>query len=387
MIRRRQLAAALALSCVLCASGPAPAADEPPKPLLEQGKIIVDAKGVARVLIQPEFRAAAALRAQLVDLAIPKLTIHLVAPRVGVPRPNPRAKVPPPVLSRLLLVGPLEAIESALSYLRRLDRPTRSVRICMTIAEVWGTKYTERGGSFLLDRENAPDQRNTMFRAFRAGFEPTEYVRSQVMGVRPYEGGDLTFFKDDFLGDILDITIRRLHKTGKASYVARPNLLLNEGETGTLESLRELPQLLFSGRADAPVVTMRDEQVGLKLRVVPTRIGTDEAVLDLDVWFRIPENVEDTGAPIGTLLLKERRVKTTVRLRDDEPMLISGLRIARSDRQEMDPIPLLSPISSALKTEERTGRASEIWFVVRVEIREPVIAPDGPTHHAVFRAR
>ena len=207
------------------------------------------------------------------------------------------------------------------------------------------------------------------------------------MGLRPFVGNSFKLFSQDFYDNLLETDLHGMYRRGSASYVARPNLILNEKETGTLESLRQIPQLLVAGRASDPVVTQRDEQVGLKLRIVPVRIGTDEVLLDLDVWFRIPEPVQDTGGAVGALTLKERRVRTRIVARDGEAMLISGLRVRRNSIDRMDPIPLLPPIDPIFATEERAGRASEIWFVVRAHIREPVIAPDSPTHHTRYDVR
>lgn len=391
---RTPLAAALGLTLigvilVSARAGDGVWADEPPLliPLLVPDTIVVDPKGVARVVVQPEFRSAPALHKALVDLTVPKLAVHLVSPRVPLPAPKLGARLPAPVLSRLLLVGPEEAVRRGLSILRRLDRPTRSVRICMTIAEVWGSKFTERGGSLLFDRVNAPDQTNTMFRSLRIGFQPTEFVRSDIMKLRPYEGNFARLFSEDLYDNLFEATLRGLFRRGHASYVARPTLTLNEGETGRLESLRQLPNFLVSGRPDEPVVTQRTEEVGVKLRVLPVRVGTDAVHLDLDVWFRIPDAVKDAGAPTGALVLKERRVRTQVVCRDGQPMLISGLRIRRNDLGRMDPIPFLPPIDPIFASEERAGAASEIWFVIRVYVREPSIDPAGRTHHARFNVR
>ena len=349
-------------------------------PLRSDG-IVVDAKGAARVLVQPEFRGAVALHAALIDLKVPGLSVHLVAPRVVTPT-GAGAKPKPPVLSRLLLRGPEAAVRRGLAILRRLDHPPRSVRVCLTIAEMWGRKYTERGGSLLFDRVSAPDQTNTMFRSFRIGFQPNEFLRAETFGLRPAEGLGYRLFSEDFYDNLFAVTMNGQYARGRASYVARPNLLLNEGETGTLQSLREVPQLLFSGSAENPVITQRGEEVGIKVRVVPLRITPDEALLELDVWFRFPQPTQDTGSPVGTLILKERRVQTRVRVRDSEPILISGLRIRRNDKDFMSPLSLLPPIDPIFATVQRSGQASEIWFVIRATVREPRIDPTGTTHHA-----
>ncbi|MDA1195815.1 MAG: hypothetical protein O2894_11600 [Planctomycetota bacterium] len=358
-------------------------------PLDPEGGVFVDAAGRARWLFTPEFRPAPWLASQLVQHGIEGLEIHPVTPvvEVALPRTAPGAPEPaakPPVAGRLLLVGPPAAVASARALLQQLDLATRSVFVSVLIGEVDRSDRMNTGGSMFFDKGAGPNPEGTLFRGASMGFEPDDYLRSSLTGAMPFEGTSLVFGDMDASGGAWEYTLRMLQRRGEAEFLAWPSLLCTEGEAGEMRSLDLLPQFTIEtiDRNNA-TVSVRVEETGLKMRVTPVRVGAETAVLDLDMWMRLPHIASDGLASAGMLRLRTREVTTRITVRDREPVFIGGIVLKHGERsrrglprpRELD---MLDPLHSAML---RGSGETEIVLLVRARIvpvrdRPPELDPE-----------
>jgi len=387
-IRRLILALAALLPCLgAVPAGAEDASPAAPPPWLDSERVIqVGADGLARSLYQPEFRGAPWLREQLTQQGLEELRADLVTPVVPVARAEGAKVDPPPVPGRILLTGPAERVLEARAFLKRLDLAPRAVLVSLLVTEVARTSRNETGGSILFDKAAAPEPDRALFRSFGTAFEPDSYLRSALGGVTPFEGTTLRLGNDDVEGSGFEYALRMLQKEGEAEFLAWPNLLVNEGEPASMTAAGTVPQFLLQDDADQSIART-EELTGLKLRVTPRTIGAEHAVLDLDVWLRLPELV--TGAEVvpGTLLLKERQVTTRLTVRDREPLLVGGLvlRHRRGDRRGLPRPRELAALDPLHSSRVRLAAETEIVFLVRVRVVPPGSAPaelDPTTYRA-----
>jgi len=351
--------------------------EAPPPAWLDTAQTIqVGPDGQARSLYQPEFRPAPWLSQQLALRKMTGLTAVLVTPFVPVARPRGARKDPPPVPGRILLRGPVALVKRARVLLARLDVAPRSVLVSVLVTEVVRRRRQERGGSLFFDKVGSPASQGGIFRSFSTSFEPEGFLHSTLSGVTPFEGTAVTFGNDNVFGTAFETTLRFLQKEGEAEFLAWPSLLVNEGQPASITATRVVPQaMLQDSRSES--ITFRSEETGLKLKVTPRTIGREDAVLDLDVWLRLPEQVTRSDVLPGTLRLKLRQVTTRVTVRDREPLLIGGLVLRRAGRARRGlPRPAaadaLDPLHSSLRSDHEE---TEIVFLVRARIVPPGKTP------------
>ena len=377
MRRPRPLLAALTLIGVLVCLGRGALAEDLPNthaPLDPDGGVHVDEKGRARFLYTPEFRSAAWLKQQLDLHKIADLQTALVTPILAVAPPTGSTKAPPPSPGRMLLQGTPKAVGAAREVLARHDLAEKAVLVSVLIGEVDRSSRTNTGGSMLFDKGAGPNPESTVFRGLALDFEPDDYLRSTLTGAMPFEGTSVTFGDMDASGGVFSYTLRMLQRRGEAEFLAWPNLLCNEGEPGEISSIEFIPQFTTSliDRTQTQVVTSV-ATTGLRLRVTPRRIGSEEAELDIAVWMQLPTENTGGAATPGELRLRKREVTTRLTVRDREPLFFGGIILkhgAKNRRGLPRPreLEVLDPIHSSRL---RDCRETEIVFLVRARIIPP----------------
>ncbi len=382
--------AACVVLLVLVFGSPASAADDPapdaPPWLTPEQPIQVGADGQARSIYRPEFRGAPWLREQLLQHGLRGLAIDLVTPLVAVARPPGAKRDPPPVPGRILLRGSPDLVRQARALLDKLDLAPRAILVSILVTEVVRRRRTGTGGSAIFDKAGTPSPGNALFRSFSTSFEPDGFLRSSIAGVTPYEGTTLRFGNNSIEGSAFEYTLRMLEKEGEAEFLAWPNLLVNEGQPASMTAGSTVPQILLTDEASQSI-KVRQELTGLRLKVTPLTIGREHAVLDIDVWLRLPEEMTGSDTLPGTLRLKLRQVTTRITVRDREPLLIGGLvlRHGRRDRRGLPRPYALSALDPLHSSRVRESEETEIVFLVRPRLVPPGKRP-AELDPATFRA-
>lgn len=311
----------------LCAS---PALAEPEAAPVAEGGLetpFLGANGEVRAVFRPEFRDALLLFDDLALFAIDGLRVELVGPHITALEPKD-----PPVPSRILLAGPPELVSRGRQILGYLDVPEPSVVVSLLATEVQCDDVSEMGGHLAFDRTGA-DGPNTVFRGLYSEFEPESYLLSSLTERRPWQGTSVGFGNvgEDILENgAFEIVLRMLAHERRAEFLAWPTIVCTEGEPGVITSVAQAWQhVITSTSVDGTAVRPRPIETGIHFEVLPVKVGTDAAVLDIiaDLRFAMPE--EETGEGAGEVVIHRRRVKTQITIRDQESLLIGGLRIRR----------------------------------------------------------
>lgn len=335
--------------------------------------------GELRLLLRPEFRNAPGLLDDLKRFGIDGLEVELVGPLVR--GPDPRAA---PVPSRLVLKGKPEAVTQGREVLRYLDVPRPSVMVSLLVAEVRCRQDRALGGHLFFDRDTVPESPNTLFRGLFSEFEPDAYLRSSLTGARRFPGTTLRFGHvgtDILEHGAFELVLRLLAQQGDAEFLVWPTVVCTEGMPGKIVSLTSSEQLVVtSSTLSSTSIRPRSFNTGVTFEVTPVRVGTDAAVLDLQADLEFAEPESDDGLAAGTVLLLRRRVKTRVTIRDQESLLIGGLRIRRRLRKNRG-LPLFRAVP-LLSGQSRGIVESELILLVRARVLVPsrgagVVLPPG----------
>ena len=326
--------------------------------------------GEVRTLVQPEFRDVPSLIEDLALFGVEGLGVEATGPwLVG---PDPKAG---PVAGRLLLRGRPEVVARGREVLRYLDSPRPAVFVTMLVAEVRFLGTRERGGFFDVTR-NVPGAPDSLFRGLYSRFEPETYMRSSLTGYMPYQGTSLHFgnsLDDIFENGAYELVLRMLAEERHAEFLAWPTVLCTEGEAGEVEAinLAYRRRVAISGSYllidEAPTLT------GIRLSIVPVRIGKDAAVLDLIADIGYEEEEPTSSIPTADVTVRQRRVVTEITVRDREPMLIGGLKLKRRQEKEQG-LPLVRSTPGVELVTSSSGREcedSELILMIRARIRVP----------------
>jgi pilus assembly protein CpaC len=199
--------------------------------------------------------------------------------------------------------------------------------------------------------------------------------------------GGANFFTvlTDFGSDKLLAFIQAEQSRGNARILARPNLMTANRQEGNFLAGGEIPvPIAQPGQGGATFVTITYREFGIRLRFTPEILS--DSLMTLAVRPEV-STLDYTNAVIiagfRVPALRTRRVETTVDVRPNESLIISGL--LSEDRERVrNGIPLLMdiPILGALFSSTRwQSTQTELLIVVR-----PVILdPHRPRAHDLLR--
>jgi len=160
---------------------------------------------------------------------------------------------------------------------------------------------------------------------------------SEAGGLGP--GGSITF---TYLSRNWDITTLMdfLQHRENVDILADPKILVLDGKQASIEIIEEIPyQELTQTAEGGQIGTTGFKEVGVKLRVTP-RI-TDDGFITMNVK---PEQSATTGADIsGIPVVETRKADTTLRVKDNQTIVIGGLRRKGTTETE-DKVPILGDI-------------------------------------------
>ena len=329
------------------------------------------ADGRLRWLYRPRFLSAADLLAGTAAFGLPGVDLAV-----------------DPGRRRLLLTAAEPALDGAREALEFLDVPTPEVLVEVSIVETLKRTRCASGGHVLFDRdipEGAPD---TFFRGLRYDFEPDAWLRSTLVGQRPFEGGSVAFGQASPSGTLagtVSAVFRRLATEGEADFLAQPALACTQGVPASVSATTALPTTVFSAATAGPggfaiTTELRSEKVGVSLEVTAERIGSDHVTLLLHPWVRRVTETSAVGGPVGAPVLESREASTRVVLYDGDTTLVGSIgSLGRlRSRRGLPGLDRLHGVDSVLSARDGETRDSEILFLVRASILRPGRTP-APT--------
>lgn len=275
-----------------------------------------------------------------------------VGPQPGEERASPRGSVSvvPDEANRMLLITATRVeYRRIVGILDRIDTLPDQVLIEATIAEVTLNDQMRMGVRWF----------------FEQGQSQFKLTDSLVGAIAPTFPGFSYFFNSvnvrvvlDALSDVTDVNI-----------VSSPTLTVLDGKRAMLQVGDEVPiitqQAVTVVTPGAPVVnSVTYRNTGVILGIVP-RINEKGRVV-LEVEQEVSEVGATTSSSINSPTIQQRRIKTTVAVRDGESLALGGLMQDRSSLAR-DQVPILGDVpvlGNLFKSKTDTIKRTELLILI-----------------------
>lgn len=253
--------------------------------------------------------------------------------------------------NQVLISASPRYISTVTQIVRELDAPPPQVMIQVLIAEVtidaerdWGVDFSAGpfGGSMTEITSN-----------------PAGAAIASALGVPNFSVSSADF----------GLMIRALEAQGKLEVLSRPQVTVNNNETAEFNAGENIAIVNGVERLDNGNTRSEVERkdVGIILNVTPSISGDGFVRLDIApeisaVSQRTTEISEDFNAPIIT----QRKIDTTVTVRDGETVVIGGLLQTRAEQRETR-VPLLGSLpvfGSIFRTTQQTDQKTELLIII-----------------------
>jgi type IV pilus assembly protein PilQ len=250
-----------------------------------------------------------------------------------------------------------------------IDQPSPQVMITVRVVELARTDNFEFG----FESAYAQNQ-ETFFRGFTGVYNPVSFLQSQGSPT-PFQGTRLNFStagtsSQEDIG-LASVVIRALERTGRGRIVSRPQIMVREGKTATLSATTDVPYQQYQGSGtQLTYLNTRFKKIGTELTITPRQIGADQ--ISLAIFAKVEEIVRfaEGGGGVSNPVIASRQVTTQVTLRDQQELILGGLR--SSDRLlQTNRVPLLADIplfGELFKSSRRTTQTTEVFFFITPRI-------------------
>lgn len=179
----------------------------------------------------------------------------------------------------------------------------------------------------------------------------------------------------------LQLILNTIVNEGKGRILAQPTLVAMNGEVASFSAGGEFPVQSYSGTGADRITRVEWKPFGIKLNIIPRVEGTDTIGLRLRAEVSNIDKANGTVDQNGvvTPAIGLRVTETTVMLKDNETLVISGL-MQESSQEVVSKVPILGDIPGfgALFRSTTTQRnASELVFILTPTILKGTqVAPE-----------
>lgn len=176
----------------------------------------------------------------------------------------------------------------------------------------------------------------------------------------------VSFFKPG-IGAVL----RALATKDMAKILAEPNLLVNSGQSGRFLAGSKIPISVVTGVGALSGTEIRFIDIGVKLNFKP--VVLENGLIALKIDPAEVSSITGTLAVNGYPIIDTREVRTDVKLKDGESLVLAGL-LQEETIKTMSKIPLLGdiPILGALfRSTQNDLREKELVFFITPKIVKP----------------
>lgn len=265
----------------------------------------------------------------------------------------------------ITLVGVPRLIDIAVSQLVPLDIRRRQVAVNVRIIDVNLLNTQDQNTSFSFGIGNNffvnDDGAATLnFGGVRpaTGAEARNSLTETPIVTNPFAGGNFQFPKRLLASLQAQIT------NGNAKILTDPTLIVQEGQEAIVNLTQEVIGRTTVNFVDTPggsreVRTTEEKEVGLTMNVKVDRID-DNGFISLSVSPSVsaPQREVDTGNGRLTLVSNRSLTSGTIRLRDGQTLILSGI-IQDTDRTTVSKVPILGDIPLLGSLFRRTNRQNE----------------------------
>ena len=268
------------------------------------------------------------------------------------------------VLNSLVVYDRAENVQTMLTVLKELDRPTNQLLVEARVLEV------------TLDQDLESEIRHFLSVAGDDSVVQTIDTKFDTPGSAPLLGQGLnlalrTIGADDVK---LDNFVRVLLTRGKAKILSSPNLIVSPGTEASIITGQEVPIQSVTTVGSSQSTTTQFKRVGIKLRVNLLQLAGDTARLELNpevstvIRFITTGQVE--GQEIQNPIVAIRNITSTLSLRDGEILTVGG-RLSTEDRLNTRGIPGLQDVPGiglAFQSRREQQVRTQVIFFLRVHI-------------------
>lgn len=262
---------------------------------------------------------------------------------------SPYVKVDP-VNNIVTITSSREVIERIKQDIAKLDKPRKQVVIESVVLEL-----SESGGQSLEG-------------SFGISLPIGEVTDTTgTVGLNYSYANGIVFNLDS--AQKIFVKLKALVEEGKAKVKASPKISTLDGKEASIELGREEYVIITTGTETTLTRTLQMIKGGITLRILPRIIESEGSDPD-SMFLTISAEVSDVQMGVETPTALRRIVSTTIRIKDNQTVVIGGLK-QESEREVIDKVPILGdiPILGVLFSSKRkTKEVSDIVILLTCKI-------------------
>ncbi len=283
----------------------------------------------------------------------------------GKPVFTPRELVSVPM--KLIISGPRDSVDAALTMLNAIDLPIPQVQIEARIVDATKEEIMKAGISWDLVTGSAVKIIN-LNNSQPAGGDGS-----------PFNSVTTTITGKGWGGDVIATLDKAI---AKANFISRPNVVATDGRESVVfigDVVRYIKSIQVTPTGTS--IEVGEEEVGVKLNVMP-RVGGDGSItLEVQPTVSFIRSFLDTGTGGQIPITAVRTARSTMRLADGETVAIGGL-ITDEVRKEVSGIPILMDlpiIGQLFRRTTNSKRQGEIIIFLSAKIVDGTNISSGAT--------
>ena len=277
----------------------------------------------------------------------------------------------------IIFYGTQSEAEKARALIASLDTPPKQISLMAKVLAIqkdaskdlgvewrWSALPQYPESRITYEYEYADDdsarRRRTSTREYSRSFEGSDNIPGIIRFGRGPEGYPYEFY--------YEAKINALITDGKAKVLSQPNITTLQGKEAVINIGGSVPVPIVSTTNSTVTTSIQYRNAGIILRYTPRASNDGYITADVHTEVSSPLYVESLKA----YRFQERSADTTVRLRNNETMVIGGL-IGEEESKSFSKVPFLGdiPILGALfKNNKRTKSESELMIFLTAKVLE-----------------
>ncbi|MEO0097146.1 MAG: hypothetical protein ABIK78_03505 [candidate division WOR-3 bacterium] len=274
-------------------------------------------------------------------------------------------------INALVITAPNQVIEKFKEDLKNIDKPPKQVLIEALVTEISSDAFKELGINWSGKLTKGSDTFN-IIADFTELIDTTFGIFYKIITKGLGKDWYYTFLP----------TLAVMVQKGKASIKANPKIVTLEGQKASIIVGKEQYYQMVTGPPQYPYVRLEVVKFGTSLNITPFISNKNEITVEIE-----PEVSDFVGRGIGDLpLISRRGVKTQVRVKDGERIVIGGL-LTKNERVVQRKIPILGdiPILGFLfRYNRKETENSEVVVIITPHILRDGLTPKKKKSFGIF---
>jgi len=277
----------------------------------------------------------------------------------------------------------MKIIEEILTYI--IDVPQPQVEISAIVSEITNSKDFQLGFRYSAIGKSDPTTTN-VFERLTFNLPPKNFQDLFILPGSPveqFQGGAFTLSSGTNKegGRLDEFTLRALEDIEYAEIVSRPSSTVRVGQTARILVGEKVPIAQATLVNNVINISVKFEEVGVKLYITPLSISKDTVTLHVLVEVSAVLGFIDVSPDFPRQPDIQRNfAETTVRVRDGTRLLIGGLT-ATDEINRVIKIPFLGDIpylGALFRSTQKANSKKELMFLITPRIEPPSeVFPEG----------